>query len=150
MKFTCTVVSPNFNTAVITKAWVAIPHTTQFYPVRALWDTGATSSCIGKNVAETLKLQAIGFKDLIHALGKNKVNEYGINIKLPNGFILPNIPVIECATDPSSEIIIGMDIISMGDFSLSGSGSQRMMSFCLPSTFQVDYQKIVTQLNQGL
>ena len=40
-----------------------------------------------------------------------------------------------------------MDIISLGDFAITGQGERRMVSFCMPSTLMVDYVSIANNIN---
>lgn len=47
-------------------------------------------------------------------------------------------------------MIIGMDIISLGDFSISGQQQRRMVSFCLPSSVYVDYVQMLRQRDEFL
>lgn len=143
-----TAVSPIFNREIITDVLVAV--TTQqkdiskFKKVRALWDTGATNSVITPHVINDLKMKPNGVTEVLHAGGADLVNTYLIDIALPNKIIIPAIRASECAEPKSSrfDVIIGMDIISCGDFSITGSGIKRMVSFCIPSSFYIDYTKI--------
>ncbi|MBA7557794.1 hypothetical protein ES705_50566 [subsurface metagenome] len=55
----------------------------------------------------------------IHAGGTSTVNVYLVNIYLPNNLVLRGVRVTECEDNPNFGIIIGMDIITAGDFCIS-------------------------------
>jgi predicted aspartyl protease len=107
---------------------------------RALWDTGATNSVISKNVADKLGLSAISVTKAYHAGGENIVNVYLVNILLPNKVGIPSLRVTEGIIN-GTDVLIGMDIISKGDFSICTTGGKTKFSFQMPSTHSHDYVK---------
>lgn len=56
--------------------------------VRALWDTGATNSCISHNVVEKLSLSPEGMVNNYSVSGVSISNTYTVNIKLPNNIVI--------------------------------------------------------------
>lgn len=92
------------------------------YWTKCLWDTGATHSMISKNTVETLGLKPIGDARLLSAHGEAITNIYKASLNLPDQLILPRVKVTECATNDSFGVVIGMDIITMGDFSITNFG----------------------------
>jgi hypothetical protein len=110
------------------------PHKT-----RALWDTGATRSFITHSTAKALKLIAIGSTKYIHAGGTGQCDSYLINIFLPNGVAVTGVMVNDCADKTEFGAIIGMDIISMGDFSITNVKNQTWLSYRIPSLKPIDY-----------
>jgi hypothetical protein len=154
-KYAFTTVNPQFNREIIISAGIAKPqkdnHNIEVKQYNALWDTGATNSVVTSKVVEDLGLIPIGFTKVNHAGGTNNVPVYLVNIALPNKIIIPNIRVSQCADQAGRfDIIIGMDIISLGDFSISGQGNRRMVSFCLPSMITLDYVDLANQHNEKL
>lgn len=148
-RFAFTAVSPTYNREVITDAFISAPTPNnipvQLLNVKALWDTGASNSVIKPHIVNQLGIKADGVAKSINAGGENTVNTYLVNIALPNKMLIPMVRVTECAETPSSkfDIIIGMDIISLGDLSISGQGIKRVVSFCMPSAVVIDFVQML-------
>lgn len=109
-------------------------------PCTAVWDTGATGTVITKQVAEELGLKAIGITEVYHAQGSGLTNEYLVNVALPSGVIIPGVRVTEGVL-ASCDVLIGMDIIAMGDFAVTNVNAQggTTLSFCIPSVDEIDF-----------
>ena len=113
----------------------------------AIWDTGATNSAITKNVAEDLKLHPTGIVEVRHAKGKAMTNTYLVNISLPNGVMVGQIRVTEAdlitnenvSPDQQPQVLIGMDIIGMGDFAVTNLDGKTTLSFRIPSGKELDF-----------
>lgn len=110
------------------------------HPCAAIWDTGATGTVITKTVADTLGLKPIGITEVFHAQGKGLTNEYLVNVALPNGVIISSVRVTEGVLS-GGDVLIGMDIIGMGDFAVTNSNSNggTTLSFCIPSAEEIDF-----------
>ena len=108
--------------------------------VWALWDTGATRSCFCSPVLEQLNLPPIGTTKFGHAGGSDQCFEYLVNIFLPNNVCIIATPVMGLSSlNGNFKAIIGMDIISNGDFAITNSDGQTTVSFRIPSTRKVDF-----------
>ncbi len=108
--------------------------------VKALWDTGATSSVITKETAQKLCLIPINTVNVNHAGGTSPANAYMVNVYLPNNVGVPMLQVIECpGTDDSFGAIIGMDIICRGDFSITNTEGKTCVNFCLPAMHNYNF-----------
>lgn len=87
-------------------------------PVKVLFDTGAMASAIIKRVAKQLNLIPISQTRLQTPAGLSISNIYEINLILPLNKSEINfeqkIKVLEIADNTNFDIIIGMDIISLG------------------------------------
>ena len=106
----------------------------------AIWDTGATGSVITQKVVEQLNLKPIHVVKVHHAGGESMSPVYLVNIALPNNVIVPNVRVTEGKlTNDGTEVLIGMDIIGLGDFSVTNFGGKTSMSYRMPSSREVDY-----------
>ena len=105
---------------------------------RSLWDTGATGTVITKNIVDQLALKPIGKVKVFHANGEDYVNTYMVNIMLPNNTGIPLVKVTEGKLN-GIDVLIGMDIISKGDFSISNTGGKTIFSFQIPSTHEIDF-----------
>jgi predicted aspartyl protease len=99
--------------------------------VLALWDTGAMKSVITKMTAEKLKLIPIDEMTMIGVTGEAKVNVYAICVMLNNLEI--DVQVLECMDMANFDLLIGMDIISQGDFIIANNNEQTTFSFRIPS-----------------
>jgi len=107
----------------------------------ALWDTGATNSVITKATATALGLTPVGAKMVSHAGGITQSNTYLVNIMLPNQVGIPGVLVTECVDTVGQRfgVIIGMDIITKGDFVITNVNKITIMSFRFPSIQSIDY-----------
>lgn len=111
----------------------------------ALWDTGATNSCISSEIVTKLSLIPTGCKEVMTASGSDNVNTYLVDIVLPNNVIIEGLGVCDSKIgDQGLGMLIGMDIINLGDFSVSNYCGKTVFSFRIPSQCTTDY---VLQLN---
>ncbi len=107
----------------------------------ALWDTGATKCVISQQVAKELGLIAVGAENVIHAGGTSISPTYIVNFLLPGDVGVVGIVVTEFPSIGGFGAIIGMDVITLGDFVITNHGGQTCMSFRIPSQATVDYVK---------
>lgn len=115
----------------------------------ALWDTGATVSCISSDLARSMGLVLTGRTFTSHAKGKSETNIYMIDIYLPNKIRIPLIDVIEVeSVDGNFGIIIGMNIITLGDFAITNVAKATTFSFRIPSVSTIDYVHIGEEMKQ--
>ncbi len=106
----------------------------------ALWDTGATKSVITTATASSLGLRPVGTTLVNHAGGSSQSNTYLVNFLLPNKVGVAGILVTECPSIANNAgAIIGMDIISQGDFSITNTDGHTWMTYRLPSIEPIDY-----------
>ena len=112
---------------------------------KGLWDTGATGSVITKSTASALGLISFGKRKVRGVHGTKEVNVYFVNITLSNKNITLNTQVTECdelSADKSIGMLIGMNIITMGDFAITNFQNKTTMSFRIPSLQKIDFLKI--------
>ena len=114
----------------------------RIHKTSALWDTGATGSVITVEMANQLGLKPISMTQVRHAGGVTLQNVYLVDIYLPNNLCVKAVKVTECPdTVGDFGVIVGMDIISFGDFSFTNVGGKSVFSFRMPSTEEIDYVK---------
>jgi predicted aspartyl protease len=107
----------------------------------AIWDTGATDSVVSKRVVQTLGLKATSKVIVYHAGGGGDyVDAYSVNIFLPNETVFSIMKATE-ADLVGADVLIGMDIISVGDFAITASHGKTKFSFQIPSTHDIDFSK---------
>ncbi|MCM1532279.1 MAG: hypothetical protein NC048_08080 [Bacteroides sp.] len=104
----------------------------------ALWDTGATISTISKKIADELNLIPFAKSKMFHAGGEGITNLYKVNMFLPNGVGVRAITVIEGILN-GCEVLIGMDIITLGDFAITNKNGKTVFSFQTPSSNEYDF-----------
>jgi len=110
------------------------------HPTKALWDTGATISIITKTVVDALGLIPKGTILMNHGAGSLLTNTYQTNLFLPNKVCMIAVLVAEYPDHAIDyKVVLGMDIISKGDFSITQSGGKTCMTFRMPSIATIDY-----------
>jgi len=107
----------------------------------AIWDTGAELSLISPEIVTNLRLIPSG-KATISTPTDKKVptNVYVVNIHLPNNAIVNKVKVIG-GTLSDCDILIGMDIITLGDFAVTNFNGQTTFTFRIPSLEEIDFSK---------
>lgn len=114
--------------------------------ITAIWDTGASNTAITTKVVQSLGLQPSGVTQVSTANGTAMQNTYLVMIGLPNGVLVEGIVATEVpALSGNCDALIGMDIIGLGDFSITNYKGNTCMSFRVPSQHEVDY---VAQANK--
>jgi hypothetical protein len=116
----------------------------------AIWDTGATSTVITTKVVSTLELIPSG-KTNLHGVGgdKENVDTFLVSLILPNKVRVNSVRVAEVLEiTGGADILIGMDIITIGDFSITNIDKKTIFTFRFPSIKTIDYVEEVEELNQ--
>ncbi|MCM1730892.1 SEC-C metal-binding domain-containing protein [Bacteroides uniformis] len=117
---------------------------------KALWDTGASNCVITPSCAKKLNLKPIGMAQTRHAGGISVANVYLITVMLPNGVGIKNVRFTECSEQEGAfGVIIGMDIITRGDFAISNVNGETTFSFRLPSIRTIDFVKEGEQIRNA-
>jgi hypothetical protein len=105
----------------------------------AIWDTGATNSVVTPTIVKDLGLRQTGVKK-VHAAGITEMRPtYLVDIYLPNKVVVTGVEVTEATLTDSDDVLIGMDIITLGDFSITNANQKTTMSFRIPSIKEVDF-----------
>ncbi len=110
-----------------------------------IWDTGATNCAISSTLTKDCNLVSTGKAQTNTANGLRDCDTFIIDLLLPNNVKIPNVQVTECELDPAVGMLIGMDIISLSDFSVTNVDGQTSFSFRIPSCERIDY---VTEANK--
>lgn len=108
--------------------------------VKAQWDTGASSSCISHDVVSQLSLTPTGVKYIQTPSGLSQVNTYLIDVILPNDVYVNDLVV--CDSEIGAQgigMLVGMDVINLGDFAVSNYAGQTVFSFRIPSQKTTNY-----------
>lgn len=104
-----------------------------------LWDTGATGSVVNQRVVDACHLKPVSMRNVQGAYGGLTIKPaYLVNIQLPNGVGIPNVNVI-LGELSGFDALIGMDLITLGDFAITNQGGNTTFSFRFPSLHDIDY-----------
>lgn len=107
---------------------------------KALWDTGASNSVLSTTLVQSLGVPPVGTRQVHHGDGTSTRNEYIVNLYLPNKVCIAGVLATEFpASHNQFSVLIGMDVICLGDFSITNVGGQTWMSFRTPSCVAIDY-----------
>ena len=109
---------------------------------RALWDTGATGSAITPSVVKKLNLSPTGVTTVKGVGSESQRSTYLIHLHLPNRMVVGPLKVTECdelKADKSVGILVGMDVIGIGDFAVSNYNGRTSFTFRYPSQKETNY-----------
>jgi hypothetical protein len=110
--------------------------------VKAIWDTAATTSSITTAVVQELGLVSFGTSRVKTANGTALQNKYRLDIGLPSLTLVQNLLVSEIdELGMECGALIGMDVISLCDFSITNFRGITCMSFRIPSQHEIDCVK---------
>jgi len=113
-------------------------------PYTCIWDTCASATVVTKKVVDDLGLQPSG-KVTIHVVGssdteqKHETNTYFVNLYFPPHVVIAT-RVVE-ASIRGGDILIGMDVVVLGDFAITNYNNKTTWSFRLPSCSEIDFVK---------
>jgi hypothetical protein len=113
----------------------------------AIWDTGATASVITQAVVDKCGLKPTGMIQVHGVHGTDVAETYAVNIGLPNLVRFKMLTVTKGKLVGGAEALIGMDIITAGDFSISNYNGRTIMSFRVPSIEDRDFVKDLNAAN---
>lgn len=104
--------------------------TSEFIPFVATWDTGAMGCVIDHRVVQQLGLQPDGIKRVFTASSSEGilVNTYLVSMHLGAKLFFPYVRVTEGKLN-SCDVLVGMNIITLGDFSLVHQDERIVFSF---------------------
>ena len=106
----------------------------------ALWDTGATNSCISKDVVSGLNMTSTGNIPMLTPSGSTVCNTYLVDVTLTNKVYVPSVMVLDSEIgNQGIGMLIGMDIITKGDFAVSNYNGKTMFTFRMPSESTLNF-----------
>ena len=122
-------------------AFVSRPGSQDKVKLNALWDTGATQCVISESFAERIGLAKVGEATMNHAGGSSRVNVYIADIELLNKVVVRDVKLLSTKSINDFDMIVGMNVITMGDFCITNRGGVTVVSFRYPSETQIDFVK---------
>ena len=108
----------------------------------AIWDTGATHTVITQKVVDECELKPIGMAKVHTANGERNCHVYLVSIHLPNDVGITSLRVTEGVLSGDAEVLVGMDIINLGDFAITNKDGKTTFSFRIPSMTVIDFVKL--------
>jgi hypothetical protein len=128
------------NRVLVTPIDVLIPNTNKNISTKAIWDTGATASVISAKIITDLGLIPTGMSQVHTANGIVNQPTFIVDIKLPNNVTVKDVTVTRVdSLSGGCDVLIGMDIINIGDLSITNHNGVTCMSFRIPSSHEIDY-----------
>lgn len=104
-----------------------------------IWDTGATNTVITEKVVNELNLKPTGMTQVHTASGTENRPTYLVNIRLPNGVGFETVRVSQLLLVGDCDLLIGMDIIALGDFAVTNVKGKTVFSYRWPSIKTIDF-----------
>ncbi len=118
----------------------------------AIWDTGATNTVITSKVVNELGLKPSG-KITVQGVGasgtpaQHVCDTYLVNILLPNQVGFFGVRVSENSIS-GCDVLIGMDLITRGDFAITNHNSRTTFTFRVPPCDEIDFVQEVDEYNR--
>lgn len=121
---------------------------TKRFKTKGILDTGATNSVITKEIVDALQLAQTGITNVNTASASNvSVGTYTVDVFLKSDVTVQalQVSVGTISAENGLHCLIGMDIICLGDFSITNLDGKTCFSFRIPSLHEVDF---VSQINK--
>lgn len=138
--------------ALVTKVEIINPNDTEkSLIVDALWDTGSTVSAISQELVEDLELTDC-YPTIVKGISSvSETYKFPVFLRLSETSDI--IAVQPCMVDsipsfPRALFLVGMDIISKGNFAISNENGHTVFSFMIPSAFSVDFVQQIRDLKR--
>ena len=126
-------ICPSFDPNVID------PSTAKYTQFIAIWDTGATGTVITQKVVDACGLKPIGVTQ-VRGVNSVTISEvYLVNAVLPNTVGFANVRVTKGTITDNVDVLVGMDIITMGDFAITNKDGKTVFSYRHPSMQTIDF-----------
>ena len=107
--------------------------------LNAIWDTGATMTSISQRAADLLGLKPTGRVTMCGVNDTKEVDTYKVNLILRNEVLIQDLTVSEVeGLGGDADLLIGMDVISLGNFVVSTWRGKTSFSFECPSSQRID------------
>jgi predicted aspartyl protease len=114
--------------------------TRQPVSAKALWDTGAMCTVLSNELASELNLKPISIELISTPSGAMEARMFVVDLILPNDIEIKRVQALG-AYPSSCDMLIGMDVIGLGDFAVTNYLHQTTFSFRIPSKQRIDFTK---------
>ncbi len=102
---------------------------------------------VTQNVVDACNLAPTGMAKVTGVNDERLAETFLVNIGLPNNVIFSSIRVSK-GNLPGADVLIGMDIIGRGDFSVTNAGGITKFSYRTPSIEHIDYYEQVEKIRK--
>ena len=115
---------------------------------KSVWDTGATNSVISERLVSRMELPVISEVPTTGVNGTFVTTLHVIDLWLPNHIVMPRLRVSKGILE-EEDVLIGMDVITRGDFAVSNYNGKTSFTFRVPSVAVTDYVKLIQLTGQA-
>lgn len=127
-----------------------VKHGNDSLTVDAQWDTGASNTCIAMEVAQALRLPVTGMAMMKTPSGMREMPTFVVDLLLPNNVTVTNLVVMGSEIGGQGiGVLVGMDVITLGDFAASFKDGLTRFSFRIPSIEHADFVGISNTKTNG-
>ena len=112
--------------------FVSLDQTRRVKALRAMWDTGSNATILSTKLISELRPERFGQGGMTGIGGQSEGDTYLVHVSLPTGDVITYQEVYE-ANLGDYDAIIGMDIITRGNFHLDCDHGEILFSFELPN-----------------
>jgi SEC-C motif/gag-polyprotein putative aspartyl protease len=110
-----------------------------FKKYTAIWDTGATNTVLTQKVVDECGLKPIGMTVAHGVQGQHTTEVYLVSVGLPNGVAFRSVRVTKGNLGGAVDVLIGMDMITRGDFAITHHNGNTCFTFRYPSMEKIDF-----------
>jgi predicted aspartyl protease len=104
----------------------------------AIWDTGATNCVITQRVIDECKLPAVAMAKVQTVSGEEETTVHLASLFLPHRLVIPVLRMTKGKL-AGADVLIGMDVITRGDFAVTNKDGKTILSFREPSLEEIDF-----------
>lgn len=113
------------------------------YTSWGLIDTGSAKSALTQKVIGVLELEKISEGKVNTALGSGTVPKFIVDVELQKSIYFHGMLLdLFVGYENGPDFLIGMDILSQGNFAITNYNGNRMMSFEIPSHGNIDFKRM--------
>ncbi len=94
---------------------------------------------ITQRVVDECGLVPFDAANVVGVHGENLSEVYLVNVMLPSRAAFAGLHVAKGQLAPGADLLIGMDIISLGDFAITNFEERTVFSFRTPSEGHIDF-----------
>jgi len=117
------------------------PKAEDFKQYWAVWDTGAMGTVISRKVVQECGLKPISVIQMRGVTGTGLANIYTVHLLLRNNVCVEEVNVADGNPGEDCDVLIGMNIITQGDFAVTNYNGNTVLTFRIPSCEVLDFVK---------
>lgn len=115
------------------ESYIAVSGESAMMTVKALWDTGVSQSCISPETVKAIEPIRRSKEKIVTAEETTEIEMYAISVSFSDEITIRDISVEKRdLSDKNVDMLIGMDIISRGDFEIRNYHGLTQFAFRVP------------------